>query len=160
LVTRSVWRTCITRRTSARKSPQQGCCPSQSNPTDTRCSCRLKIGLKSARFNGLGLGVFFFIIYGAYGLAFYYGTTLLLQGRITSGEIVNVFFSILIGAFSLAQLAPNLQAISFARGAATEIYATIDRVPVIDSASEAGLKPESVKGLIELENIDFIYPSR
>ncbi|KWU43090.1 P-loop containing nucleoside triphosphate hydrolase protein [Rhodotorula sp. JG-1b] len=120
----------------------------------------LKIGLKSARFNGLGLGVFFFIIYGAYGLAFYYGTTLLLQGRITSGEIVNVFFSILIGAFSLAQLAPNLQAISFARGAATEIYATIDRVPVIDSSSEAGLKPESVKGLIELENIDFIYPSR
>jgi hypothetical protein len=33
----------------------------------------------------IGLGVFFFIIYGAYGLAFYYGTTLLLQGRITSG---------------------------------------------------------------------------
>lgn len=120
----------------------------------------LKIGEKSAHFNGLGLGVFFFIIYGAYGLAFYYGTTLLLQNRITSGEVVNVFFSILIGAFSLAQLAPNLQAISFARGAATEIYATIDRKPIIDSESEVGLKPESVTGRIELEHIDFIYPSR
>ncbi|GAA5842598.1 hypothetical protein JCM9279_003631 [Rhodotorula babjevae] len=120
----------------------------------------LRVGLKSARFNGLGLGVFFFIIYSSYGLAFYYGTTLLLQGRATSGEIVNVFFSILIGAFSLAQLAPNLQAISFARGAATEIYATIDRVPIIDSASEEGRKLEHVEGKIELEGIEFIYPSR
>ncbi|GAA5897055.1 hypothetical protein JCM8208_006155 [Rhodotorula glutinis] len=120
----------------------------------------LRLGIKSARFNGLGLGVFFFIIYASYGLAFYYGTTLLLQGRATSGEIVNVFFSILIGAFSLAQLAPNLQAISFAKGAATEIYATIDRVPVIDSASEEGRKLEHVEGKIELEGIEFIYPSR
>lgn len=32
----------------------------------------------------------------SYALAFYYGTTLLLQGRATSGQIVNVFFSILI----------------------------------------------------------------
>ncbi|GAA6048222.1 hypothetical protein JCM3770_006486, partial [Rhodotorula araucariae] len=120
----------------------------------------IRIGRTSARFNGLGLGVFFFIIYGSYGLAFYYGTTLILQGRADSGDIVNVFFSILIGAFSLAQLAPNLQAISFARGAATEIYATIDRVPIIDSASDKGRKLEHVEGLIELEGIDFIYPSR
>ncbi|BGP31976.1 hypothetical protein JCM10296v2_003755 [Rhodotorula toruloides] len=120
----------------------------------------LREGLKSALFNGGGLAVFFFIIYSSYGLAFYYGTTLIIQGRATSGAVVNVFFSVLIGAFSLAQLAPNLQAISFARGAATEIFATIDRVPSIDSSSEAGLKPEKVDGLIELEGIDFFYPSR
>ena len=41
----------------------------------------LRVGLKSARFNGLGLGVFFFIIYASYGLAFYYGTTLILVRR-------------------------------------------------------------------------------
>ncbi|GAA6011936.1 hypothetical protein JCM10207_003434 [Rhodosporidiobolus poonsookiae] len=120
----------------------------------------LKQGLKGAQFHGFGLGVFFFIIYSSYGLAFYFGATLLLEGRITSGGIVNVFFSVLIGAFSLAQLAPNLQAISFARGAATAIFNTIDRVPSIDSASEAGLKPEHVEGLIELKDIQFIYPSR
>ncbi|TNY20501.1 P-loop containing nucleoside triphosphate hydrolase protein [Rhodotorula diobovata] len=120
----------------------------------------LRVGLKSARFNGLGLGVFFFIIYASYGLAFYYGTTLILQGRATSGEVINVFFSILIGAFSLAQLAPNLQAISFAKGAATEIYATIDRIPIIDSASEEGLKPDHVEGKIELEAVEMVYPAR
>ncbi|GAA5918154.1 hypothetical protein JCM1841_005277 [Sporobolomyces salmonicolor] len=118
------------------------------------------LGQKSARFNGLGLGVFFFIIYCSYALAFFYGTTLILQGRANAGQIVNVFFSILIGAFSLAMLAPNLQSMSSAQGAATEIFATIDREPVIDSASPAGLKPETVEGTIELTNVDFIYPSR
>ncbi|GAA5899256.1 hypothetical protein JCM6882_009297 [Rhodosporidiobolus microsporus] len=120
----------------------------------------LGFGLKSAQYNGMGLGVFFFIIYGSYALAFTWGTTLILMGHANSGDIVNVFFAILIGAFSLAQLAPNLQALGFARGAATEIFATIDRVPSIDSASEEGLKPKQVDGLIELQDIQFIYPSR
>ncbi|GAA6016489.1 hypothetical protein JCM11491_002338 [Sporobolomyces phaffii] len=119
-----------------------------------------KVGQLSAKYQGYGLGVFFFIIYASYALAFYYGTTLILQGHADAGSIVNVFFSVLIGAFSLAMLAPNLQAFSSGAGAATEIFATIDRVPVIDSASTEGLKPEKVEGTIELRDLDFIYPAR
>ncbi|KAI5480306.1 ATP-binding cassette, subfamily B (MDR/TAP), member 1 [Pseudohyphozyma bogoriensis] len=121
----------------------------------------VKLGMTSSIFNGAGMSLIVSCqIYGSYGLAFYYGTTLLIQGRATSGEVVNVFFSILIGAFSLAQIAPNLQAIAFARGAATSIFTCIDRVPVIDSASPAGVKPEKVEGVIQVENVDFLYPSR
>ncbi|SCZ98574.1 BZ3500_MvSof-1268-A1-R1_Chr3-1g05473 [Microbotryum saponariae] len=127
---------------------------------DVRNVTTMDLGIKSSLFNGLGLSVFFFIIYSSYALAFYYGTTLLLQGRANAGQIVNVFFSILIGAFSLAQIAPNLQAVGYARGAATAIFATIDRQPVIDSSSDEGLKPEKVDGFIELRDVDFIYPSR
>ncbi|GAA5829569.1 hypothetical protein JCM3766R1_001228 [Sporobolomyces carnicolor] len=119
-----------------------------------------KVGQLSAKYQGFGLGVFFFIIYASYALAFYYGTTLILQGHADAGSIVNVFFSILIGAFSLAMLAPNLQSFASGAGAATEIFATIDRVPVIDSASDQGLKPDKVEGTIELNNLDFIYPAR
>ena len=53
-----------------------------------------------------------------------------------------------------------MQAVSFATGAATSIFATIDRVPVIDSSSTEGLKPDKVEGEIVLKNVDFIYPSR
>ncbi|SCV74374.1 BQ2448_6806 [Microbotryum intermedium] len=127
---------------------------------DVRNLTTMDLGIKSSLFNGVGLSVFFFIIYSSYALAFYYGTTLLLQGRANAGQIVNVFFSILIGAFSLAQIAPNLQAVGYARGAATAIFATIDRHPVIDSSSDEGLKPEKVDGIIELKDVDFIYPSR
>jgi ATP-binding cassette subfamily B (MDR/TAP) protein 1 len=50
-------------------------------------------------------------------------------------------------------------AITSARGAAAKLFATIDRVPSIDSASE-GVRPSKVIGEITFENVDFIYPSR
>jgi ATP-binding cassette subfamily B (MDR/TAP) protein 1 len=65
----------------------------------------------------------------------------------------------MIGAFSLAQLPPNLEAISLALGAASKLFDTIDRVPVIDSASNAGEKP-TITGQINLDNVVFYYPAR
>lgn len=47
-----------------------------------------------------------------------------------------------------------------ALGAAAKLYETIDRVPSIDSASDAGLKPEKCNGEITFENVKFSYPSR
>ncbi|KAH8920396.1 P-loop containing nucleoside triphosphate hydrolase protein [Atractiella rhizophila] len=102
----------------------------------------------------------FFVVYAAYALAFWYGTTLIIDGSTDGGEIVTVFFSIIMGSFALSQAAPNLQAFTTARAAGAKIFATIDRVPPIDSASEAGKKLEKVTGLIEIQNLDFIYPAR
>lgn len=96
----------------------------------------------------------------AYALAFYFGTTLILDGHANSGIVVNVFLAILIGAFSLAMMAPELQAIANARAAASKLFATIDRIPPIDSASEAGLRPQECIGKITFENVKFHYPSR
>ncbi|RPD54666.1 P-loop containing nucleoside triphosphate hydrolase protein [Lentinus tigrinus ALCF2SS1-7] len=118
------------------------------------------VDLKAAVWHGAGLSFFFFVIYGAYGLAFNFGTTLINNGEATSGEIINVIFAILIGSFSLALLAPEMQAITQARGAAAKLYETIDRVPTIDSSSPAGLKPEKCIGEISLEHVNFNYPSR
>ncbi|PWN22410.1 putative Leptomycin B resistance protein pmd1 [Microstroma glucosiphilum] len=119
-----------------------------------------KQGTKKAIVQGFGLGIFFFIIYSGYALAFYFGSKLIASGEINTGVVVNVIFSILIGAFSMAMLAPNAQAVSFAFASAGKIISTIDRVPQIDSASPEGLKPSSCEGVIELRNIDFRYPSR
>ncbi|GJE98503.1 multidrug resistance-associated ABC transporter [Phanerochaete sordida] len=119
-----------------------------------------KVDMKAAVWHGGGLAVFFFVIYSAYALAFDFGTTLINEGHANAGDVVNVFFAILIGSFSLALLAPEMQAITHARGAAAKLYETIDRVPTIDSASEAGLKPETCLGEITLEHVKFNYPSR
>jgi ATP-binding cassette subfamily B (MDR/TAP) protein 1 len=115
---------------------------------------------KAAVFHGAGLAVFFFIIYSAYALAFSFGTTLINEHHADAGIVVNVFLAILIGSFSLVMLGPEMQAITYARGAAAKLYETIDRVPDIDSADPGGLKPEKVVGHITFENVDFNYPSR
>ncbi|KAL4246649.1 GTPase-activating protein [Abortiporus biennis] len=118
------------------------------------------VDMKAAAWHGGGLAVFFFVIYAAYALTFDFGTTLINRGDANSGMVINVFFAILIGSFSLALLAPEMQAITHARGAAAKLYDTIDRVPTIDSASDEGEKPEKCIGEITLENIKFSYPSR
>ncbi|KAF8645234.1 hypothetical protein AX16_008061 [Volvariella volvacea WC 439] len=119
-----------------------------------------QVDLKAAVWHGGGLAVFFFVIYSAYALAFSFGSTLIIRGQTKPGEVVNVFIAILIGSFSLALLAPEMQAVTHARGAAAKLYATIDRVPDIDSANPGGLKPETVQGEITVEDVRFSYPSR
>lgn len=119
-----------------------------------------KVDMKAAIWHGGGLAIFFFVIYSAYALAFDFGTTLINREDANAGDVVNVFFAILIGSFSLALLAPEMQAITHARGAAAKLYQTIDRVPSIDSASEEGLRPEKCIGEITLEHVNFNYPSR
>ncbi|KAH9936165.1 P-loop containing nucleoside triphosphate hydrolase protein [Fomitopsis serialis] len=116
--------------------------------------------MKAAIFHGCGLATFFFVIYGGYALAFDFGTTLINEGHSNAGQIVNVILAILIGSFSLALLAPEMQSITHGMGAAAKLYETIDRVPLIDSASEEGLRPESCRGEITFEHVKFNYPSR
>ncbi|OAX42868.1 P-loop containing nucleoside triphosphate hydrolase protein [Rhizopogon vinicolor AM-OR11-026] len=120
----------------------------------------LMVNSKAAIWHGGGLAAFFFIIYSAYALAFDFGTTLINEGHANAGQVVNVFLAILIGSFSLAMLAPEMQAITHGRGAAAKLFATIERVPEIDSANPGGLKPEKVIGEITLEDVKFSYPSR
>ena len=104
--------------------------------------------------------------------------------------LLQVFFCVLIGAFSLGNAAPNLQNLGTARGAAYAVYNLIDRVriyehlvsphssiytsklhsdwigihfpqvPVIDNQSEEGLKPGSLTGEVEFRNVKFRYPAR
>ncbi|KAK0201833.1 P-loop containing nucleoside triphosphate hydrolase protein [Desarmillaria ectypa] len=118
------------------------------------------VDVKSAIWLGGSLSVFFFCIYSSYALAFSFGTTLILRGDANAGIVINVFMAILIGSFSLALLAPEMQAITHGRGAAAKLYATIDRVPDIDSADPSGEKPETIFGEVTLEDVHFNYPSR
>jgi ATP-binding cassette, subfamily B (MDR/TAP), member 1 len=71
-----------------------------------------------------------------------------------------VFFAVLIGSFSVAEIAPNLQAFTLALSACEKIYETIDRVPEIDIYSDKGERPKQVDGILEFRNVNFIYPSR
>ncbi len=48
---------------------------------------------------------------------------------------IQVFFSVLIGAFSLGQAAPNLENLLTAAGAAGAIFETIDRVRTLTAES-------------------------
>ncbi|XP_070768347.1 ATP-dependent translocase ABCB1 [Enoplosus armatus] len=118
------------------------------------------MGIKKAISTNIAMGFTFMMIYLSYALAFWYGSTLILSKEYTIGTVLIVFFSVLIGAFTLGQTTPNIQSFASAQGAAYKVYSIIDHKPSIDSFSEGGFKPDSIRGDIEFKNIDFSYPSR
>ncbi|XP_021940802.1 multidrug resistance protein 1-like [Zootermopsis nevadensis] len=106
------------------------------------------------------VGTVFFLNYIGYGLAFWYGSELVTNSEITPGSVFTVFFSVMSGAFSLGHAMPYISVVSTAIGAASTLFAIIDRVPDIDPYSNAGVKPEKVRGEIELRDVTFSYPAR
>ncbi|MBN3283765.1 MDR1 protein, partial [Polyodon spathula] len=125
------------------------------------CSTK-ELGVKKVITTNISLGLSQFIIFGSYALAFWYGTKLVVDDpqNYTIGNMLTVFFSVLIGAFALGQGAPNLENVANARGAAYEVYKIIDLPRPIDSSSKQGYRPDHLKGDIEFKNIHFSYPSR
>ncbi|VVC36193.1 Hypothetical protein CINCED_3A013935 [Cinara cedri] len=118
------------------------------------------IATKRYRIFSIGLGTVFMLMYIGYGVAFYYGACLVLKGEATPGTVFTVFFSVMAGAFSIGSALPYLNSVSTAIGVAKNLYGIIDRVPKIDSYSNAGLKPKTFVGKINVKNVDFRYPSR
>uniref|UniRef100_A0A8D3C149 ATP-binding cassette, sub-family B (MDR/TAP), member 4 n=1 Tax=Scophthalmus maximus TaxID=52904 RepID=A0A8D3C149_SCOMX len=119
-----------------------------------------KMGIKKAISANISMGFTFLMIYLSYALAFWYGSTLILSMEYTIGNVLTVFFVVLIGAFTMGQSSANIQTFSSARGAAHKVYSIIDHNPSIDSFSEGGFKPDSIRGNVEFRNIHFSYPSR
>ncbi|XP_039953591.1 multidrug resistance protein homolog 49 isoform X1 [Bactrocera tryoni] len=125
-----------------------------------------KMGRKKGFYSGVGAGIMWFIIYIAYAIAIWYGIKLILKYRYmddklyTSGSLVIVLFSIIMGAQNLGFSLPHVEAFATAKGAAQNVFATIDRKSAIDPLNESGDKLESVTGDISFENLHFRYPAR
>ncbi|KAG0215334.1 Multidrug resistance protein 1 [Mortierella sp. GBA30] len=117
-------------------------------------------GKKKAVATGIGMGTFMLILFCTYGLAFWFGAHEVHKGNMESGQVLNVFMGMIIGAFALGNIGPNASSFATAQGAAYHIFQTIDRVPTIDSSNPGGAKPENVKGHIVVRDVDFHYPSR
>ena len=119
-----------------------------------------KWGMKLKFTLAMMIAFMFMIVYLNYGLAFWQGSRFLVAGEMTLSDVLTIMMSIMIGAFSLGNVAPNIQSFTTSVAAASKIYHTIDRASPLDPATEVGEKLEEVEGTIELRNIKHIYPSR
>ncbi|XP_058047126.1 bile salt export pump [Ahaetulla prasina] len=118
-------------------------------------------GIRKGIIMGFFTGYIWCIIFLCYALAFWYGSKLVLEEEeYSAGTLLQVFLGVLVGALNLGQAAPCLEAFATGRGAATNIFETIDEKPRIDCMSEDGYKLDKVRGDIEFHNVTFHYPSR
>ncbi|KAI0537319.1 ABC transporter [Xylaria digitata] len=106
------------------------------------------------------VGGIFLIIYLNYGLSFWVGSMYLVEGILPLSSVLTIMLAIVIGAFNLGNIAPNLQAFGTGLAAAAKIFNTIDRISPLDPTAEDGEKFDKVEGSIRLQNVKHIYPSR
>lgn len=126
-----------------------------------------KFGIKKSTITGIMLGIVWLLVNSTFGLSFWYGWTLTKRSplnnclsELTIGEIMLVFFSLILAVFSLGQAAPFMEKLAEAKSAAYEIFKIIDRVPEMDIESESGIILDNINGDISFKNVKFNYPSR
>ena len=124
-------------------------------------------GIKAGTKTSLFLGLFIFCIYLTYAYAFFIGSLYIDRGyenhafdrNYSPGDVVAIFFSVLIGFFSMAGLGPNVQILAEGKASGKLAFDIIDKEPNIKQDDEAG-KSIDLKGKIEFKNVDFFYPTR
>uniref|UniRef100_A0A8C0X555 Bile salt export pump n=1 Tax=Castor canadensis TaxID=51338 RepID=A0A8C0X555_CASCN len=118
-------------------------------------------GIRKGMVIGFFTGYMWCLIFFCYALAFWYGSTLILDGdEYTPGTLVQIFLSVIVGAINLGHASSCLEAFATGRVAATSIFETIDRKPIMDCMADDGYKLDRIKGEIEFQNVTFHYPSR
>ena len=127
---------------------------------DRHLSLAEKYGFRMKAVAGSMVGVLMFYLYLTYSLGFWLGGQYIVDGQCTLSDVLTILLSIMIGAFSLSNVSPNVQAFTTAVAAASKIYATIDRTSPLDPVSEQGRQLENLEGIVELRGIKHIYPSR
>ena len=66
----------------------------------------------------------------------------------------------MMASMNFGMSSPFIEAFSIAKGAGAKVYSVIDRISPIDSWSDTGDKPDSLKGNISFKDITFAYPTR
>ncbi|KXS15989.1 P-loop containing nucleoside triphosphate hydrolase protein [Gonapodya prolifera JEL478] len=119
-----------------------------------------KYGNRVGFTTGIGLGTVFLFMFTMQGVGYYFAATLIYNREYDGGQAVNVFFAMLMAIFALSSVGSDISQVAISQGAAYKIWQTVDRVSPIDSWSEDGKKPDSVKGDIVFTDVSFFYKSR
>ncbi|KAH9861154.1 hypothetical protein IAQ61_010891 [Plenodomus lingam] len=122
-------------------------------------------GIKKATVAAVQAGLLYFIAFSASALGYWQGSRKVAdaiegKGNATIGEIYTVTFILLDGAIVLSQIAPMMPLFGGALAAFARVRKDIETKPTIDNTETSAEKPPSVKGEIELRDVEFTYSSR
>ncbi|CAB9520582.1 Lactococcin-G-processing and transport ATP-binding protein LagD [Seminavis robusta] len=80
--------------------------------------------------------------------------------RVNGASVMCCIYGVILCATFFGLMAPGLQNINLGRQAAATIFATINRIPVIDADSTLGDTPKKMQGKITFQRVFFSYPTQ
>lgn len=123
------------------------------------------VGLARSPVKGIQAGVYMFMLYGGYALAFWYGLKLYVDGEATTaGTVITTLFSIMIGVNAFSELAGYLGPFLRIKSAGAELFRVIDSAPMVESSLEQSTSSryttEHFQRDITFDSVSFNYPTR
>jgi len=123
--------------------------------------CRAeKIGVFIGTFMGCFIMFFFVFLYSMFGASYWYGSSLIADGKSDFGKVYTTVFSCTMGAMSVVGLVPCFQGIAKATIAVKALFKVIDRQPKFNNGRTSKHAEESISGPIEFKDVAFKYPNR
>lgn len=119
-----------------------------------------KYGFKVKHVASWMIAMMMGLLYLNFALAYWQGGRFLLSGDVKLNEVLTVLMAVMLGAFNMGGIAPNIQAFTQALATSNKLFQSIDRRSAIDPSDSRGQTLINVKGNIRLQNIKHIYPSR
>ena len=118
-------------------------------------------GKKKSLLFGILFSVQTFMVMSGTALAFWEGFRLFQDGEIENvGTVFTVVLSVTLGATSVMLIFPQVQSITNASSAASELFSIIDKPSLLDPLSTEGMQPASCTGEIQIRDLRFAYPTR
>jgi ABC-type multidrug transport system fused ATPase/permease subunit len=117
-------------------------------------------GKKSAIVAGVAFGVAEASMFGLPALAFWVGAKFIEQGHCDFLGLMRAENGIFYAGMTLGNLSIILPDIGKSRLAATNIFRLLDRVSEIDPCDDGGKKLSSIRGMVDIKDSEFEYPSR
>ncbi|GFQ04424.1 ABC transporter b family member 11 [Phtheirospermum japonicum] len=125
-----------------------------------KCEGPATNGTRQGLISGIGFGVSICLLYLVYATTFYAGARFVQDKKITTSDIFRVYYALTMVAIAISASSTFAPDSSKAKNAAASVFAILERKSKIDPSDESGMTLEHVDGEIELECVDFSYPTR
>ncbi|KAG6542160.1 hypothetical protein Mapa_016392 [Marchantia paleacea] len=119
----------------------------------------VRLGSRGGLAKGVGLGTLNGTMNASWGLMFWLGAILVVQGKAEQSAVIISVFCIIYGGLCLGLAVPDVEAMVKGRRAAYPIFDIIERVPKVRDAPEAR-DLGAVRGTIQIQDVHFAYPAR
>jgi ATP-binding cassette subfamily B protein len=112
---------------------------------------------RRASMSALFTGVVTFAGYGAIAAVLWFGGSMLVAGELSVGDLTSFLMYTLTVAVAVGTLSSLWEDFAKAAGASRRVFELMDRAP---DMARAGDTPAEVRGEVELDHVEFTYPTR